>query len=239
MRLGSRHAGARSSTRRGFTLLEVTIAMTFVALLAGGIVLSISTCLNVWKRCVAAADLNQEARAIFEIITRDLRGAHLGLYRNAGLFVAHPAPQGAAPFDGVQLCTESSSVARAALLPDRMRSVPQRLRPPITDYVGVRYEYRAPPRGGPGGLYRTSWVVPGGWIGLPQGAGPGPQRSELISRNMSKLVLRYYDGRKWTADYDAQRRDYQVPAAVSIRVSLRDEQQKEHEFQTAVAIASR
>jgi hypothetical protein len=56
---------------------------------------------------------------------------------------------------------------------------------------------------------------------------------------MSKLVLRYYDGRKWTADYDAQQRDYQVPAAVSIRVSLRDEQQKEHEFQTAVAIASR
>ena len=235
MDFGSRQPYSSARSRRGFTLLELAIAMTFVALLAGGIAISISTCLNVWRRSMEIADLNQEARAVIETISRDLRGAHLGLYRDAGFFIASQASVSESPFDRIALTTEGSGVSRAALLPDELRAAPQEERPPISDFVGVAYHWAEGERGAPAGLYRTTWVVPlaSQWQGIT------PVDSELLSSSLTRLDLRYFDGEEWLTDYDSRAEWNRLPAAVYLQFGLLDQRQKEHDFQTIIPIAAR
>jgi len=229
----------RSSERgcqRGFTLLELTIAMTFVALLASGIVISISTCLNVWKRSAEAADLNQEARAVMEMISRDIHASYMGLGRDAGFFRGFPSQLGEAQIDSLEFTTESSDAWRVSLLPDELRSGRQNSRPPVTDFVGVRYEWG----GGqdmPEGFYRTTWVVPGGRaVG---GISEGSPSSELVSRALTSLRFRYFDGTQWVASFDAYQGGFRPPFAVFAQLTLRDERGRDHGFQTIVPVAYR
>jgi len=220
--------------QRGFTLLELVIAMAFVGLLATGIVLSISTCLNVWRQLTELSDLNQEARAVTEMVSRDLRDCYMGLFNNVGFFSGLPAQQGGAPFDSVALTTGGSSVSRAALLPDEMRSGQQQGHQPVTDYIGVRYEWRAGENGEPAGLYRTTWPVPGVSVIAPAAAAESPD-TELISHALTRFELRYFDGTEWSDEYDARDHDNHAPVEVQVRLVVRDEHNREHEFQTLVS----
>lgn len=233
-RLSSR----RARPRGGFTLLEVAIAMTFVALLAGGIVISISTCLNVWERSLETANLNQEARAVLEVASRDIRGAYLGLLGNAGFFTGMPAAAGDPPVDIIEVSTESSSPSRLALLPDERRPDDPRLRPPVTDYVAVRYDWRPGDGTTPAGLYRTTMVVPDATV-PPLGALPQPTTSELISEAVALLEFRYFDGTQWVDQWDAPLRVDRLPAAVFIKLTVVDARERPHEFETIVPIPAR
>ncbi|MGD0110443.1 MAG: prepilin-type N-terminal cleavage/methylation domain-containing protein [Armatimonadota bacterium] len=222
----------RSRRQRGFTLVELVMAMSFVALLAVGIVFSISTSLNVWKQLTESSDLNQEARAITEMVTHDLRNCYMGLFNDVGFFSALPAQEGQAPFDSVAFTTGSSSVSRAALLPDQMRSNQQQQ--PITDYIGVRYEWSAGENGQPAGLYRTTWPVPGVSVIAPAAATESPN-TELISHALTRFELRYFDGTQWSDEYDARDYSNRPPVEIQVRLVVRDEHNREHEFQTLVS----
>jgi prepilin-type N-terminal cleavage/methylation domain-containing protein len=225
--------------QRGFTLLELTVAMSFVALLAGGIVLSISTCLKVWRRSLEAADLNQEARAVLETISRDVRGATLGPDRSSGLFQLTPAAQGYPPFDVLELSTESSSVSRLGLLPDELLPADQESRPPVTDYVQVRYEWHEAEPGSPAGLYRTITPVPAPVIRGTQPPLIAPTNAELISTSVTQLRFRCYDNAEWFDEWDAPVRRDRLPAVVLVELAILDQRQREHEFHTLVPIAVR
>lgn len=232
--MACRRAGYRAvaATRRqrGFTLLELTIAMTFVGLLASGIVISISTCLNVWTRSVESADLNQEARAVMEMVSRDLRGCYLGLVQTTGYFTGSPAKPGGVQFDTIEFTTQTSDLSRFALLPDEMRSQKQESRPPISDYVAVHYGWRTGQ--GVDGLYRTTWVSPGA-MGEKRG---GAESSELVSTALTSLRFRYFDGAEWDDSFDSSTRSNNPPIAVSVSLTLRDARGQEREFQTVVPI---
>jgi type II secretory pathway pseudopilin PulG len=217
----------------GFTLLELTIAMSFVALLAAGISISIATCLNVWRRSLEQAEVSQEARAVMALLSRDLRGAYLGLQRDRGYFIGLPAEPGDAPFDSLELCTEDAGPSRVSLLPDELRAEwDQELRPPITDYAGVSYQWLPEDEEGPAGLYRSTVVAP---IFGPELAVEAAG-SELISANLMSLEFNYFDGEAWRDQWDS-REEGELPALVSVDFVLCDARQQDHVFQTIVPIA--
>ncbi len=241
MRFGCpRRYSERERGQRGFTLLELTIAMTFVALVATGIAVSISTCLKVWRSSLQAADLNQEARAVMQMLSRDIRGAHLGLARDAGYFRGTPAGNSGGSSDTLELCTESSAPSRVALLPEEMRGEwDQAARPPLSDYVGVRYEERPAEGDEPAGLYRIAYVVPGADPDLPDELGLEATRTELVSTTVVALRFRYLDGEEWAGSWETNPEDTRLPRAVAIELTLRDERERDHAYQTIVPIATR
>jgi len=211
--------------------------MSFVALLAAGITLSISTCLNVWQRSVETADLNQEARAVIELLSRDIGGTYLGLERQAGYLVGLPAEEGERAVDTLVVCTESSSLSRAALLPEELRaSWDLGTHAPVTDYVAVKYEWLPPAEEAPEGLYRTTQLVPRGYATTPAGFVSGEMAPELISEAVVALRFRYFDGKQWVDVWVTTEEDPRLPRAVSIELVLRDARESDHVYQTIVPI---
>ena len=214
--------------------------MTFVALLASGITLSISTCLNVWRRSQETAELNQEARAIIELLSRDIRGSYLGLGREAGYFVGSPGTGADVSVDTLEFCTESSAVARVALLPDELRAEwGQDIRPPVTDYVAVRYELVKARTSGPAGLYRTTWVVPIADQWYEEEVPRQALSSEVISGAVVALRFQYFDGEGWLSSWETTPKDRRLPWAVSIDLTLRDARGSDHVYQTIASVAAR
>ncbi len=230
----------------GFTLLELTIAMTFVAVLVGGIALSISTCLNVWRKAQETAETNQEARAILELLARDVRGAYLGLHRTGGYFIGGSGANMDAPGENRELLefsTESSSMARAALLPEP--AVPERLgelQPtglPVTDFVAVRYEMRERTLDAPEGLYRFTWVAPAAeWLEQKRSVSEAVS-AEMISPAVTGVRLRYFDGQGWLSSWMTTEDNLRLPGAVAMELRLLDARENEHVYRTVVPIASR
>ena len=211
--------------------------MTFVVLLASGITLSISTCLNVWRRSQEAAALNQEARAIVELLSRDIRGAYLGLDKDAGYFLGMPASDESVTIDTLEFCTESSSVARLALLPEEELSEwDEELRPIVTDYIAVRYEFREAASGASAGLYRTTWPVPVfEWSLLEQPAGQH-LNSELISDAVIALRFDYFDGENWCGTWATTEDERKLPQAVAVDITVRDVRENDHEYYSIIPI---
>ncbi len=204
-----------SSRRRGFTLLEMMVAMTFVSLLASGIVLSISTALRVWRLTTKQNEVNQEARAILELLGRDLRGAYVGWQMNGGFFLGgdpsdtetapgqaplNSAPTAAAaPVDTLFLTTDSSSAREASFLPEEeLQQWDQEQEAPVSDQLAVRWEWREAGTGDdpqPAGLYRLTYVIPTNepesLLAAEQGAEPGLVRVELVSTAVKRLRFTY------------------------------------------------
>jgi len=234
-----------TSSRRGFTLLELLIAMTFVVLLATGITLSVTTALRVWKMTLRQNELHQEARAIMEVLARDLRGGYLGKSRDAGFFVggwtgetgATATDQTAAtsvvttaPVDPLYLTSESSTAGETALLPEEMQKEwDQTVERPISDLLAVRWEWREEAGGQeaqPAGLYRSTAVVltrdPEAQPVDQYGVELGGISTELVSEAVKSLKFRYYDGSAWVDSWDSRQQQNTLPKQVAIELELRD-----------------
>lgn len=243
MKPGSQQPFSSAATRSrrgqsGFTLLELTIAMVFVGLLAGGIALSLSTCLKVWRRSQEAADLNQEARAIVSLLSRDIRSAYLGLNRDAGYFIGIPAEAEDTPIDEVYLTTESTSAGRTAFLPDEMRlGWEDGSHSPVTDYVAVSYQWLNDSGDLPPGLYRTTKVAPSPQQLLGDEVWETAETTQLVTNHLVFLEAWYYDGTEWLAEWDTQAGRPALPRAVDIVFALRDRRDNEHEFTTTIPVA--
>jgi hypothetical protein len=218
--------------------------MSVVAVLIGGIALSISTCLKVWERSRETADLNEEARAIIEVLSRDIRGAYLGLHRRGGYFVAAQSPdtQGAGP--SLEFTTESTTITRAALSPEAVMATEQ-AGPPATDYVAVRYELLNEDQVERPGLYRVTWVAPlADWLEKEPVTGDA-MGVELISESVSNLRLRYWDGGEWRGGWETAPENLRLPNAVAVELTLavtrKDERGRpyiasKHAYQSVISV---
>ena len=231
-----------SRARGGFTLIELVLAMTFVALLAGGIVISISTALKVWRRVAEANELHQEARAVMELISRDLRGAYFGLYHNAGFFLGMPAETSDAPIDSLYLTTQTSSAAEVGLLPDEfLEGWDQTIEAPVTDLAGVFWGWQkggAGPARAPEGLYRTTFVMPvlaGEEAEEESLAVTGEVSSEFVSDAVEELRFEYFDGESWAPEWDSREQENRAPQAVAIEFVLHDPRDRENVRRTQVS----
>jgi prepilin-type N-terminal cleavage/methylation domain-containing protein len=258
-----------SRGRRGFTLIELVVAMTFVALLASGIVISISTALNVWKRTAEANELNQEARAVIELLSRDLRCAYLGLDHQTGFFIGGAPQEGESPMDALYFTTQSTSAAELGLLPDDvLKDWDPQLDPPVTDLVGVRWEWHEGTADTPEGLYRVTSVMP--QLEVPEDeetAVTGEVSSEFVSDAVEDLRFQYLDEGAWSTSWDSTGAAFDIaqqvgeedtspqvnhlPQAIAIEFVLRDpsvgenvprgrvSKDKQHTFRTVVTLPSR
>lgn len=215
----------------GFTLLEVVVAMALVMVLVGGIALTVSTSLRVWERTRETAELNQEARAIMDLLARDLRGAYLGLYRKSGYFLAGEQHRGTA----LEFTTEQAGLARVALSPEAAaQPVGLSTEPPASDFIAVRYEFDAPSGNTPGTLVRRTWVAPvGTWLAEPPAASAAIAE-EHITDSLLALTFRYYDGNKWQEAWETSEDNLQLPKAVAIELTLQDGRKHEHTYQSIV-----
>jgi len=221
--------------------------MTFVVVLVAGITLSISTCLNVWRRSQESAELNQEARAVSEVLSRDIRGAYLGLNRSSGYFLGTAgteaqqtlADTGLGEGELLEFCTESSAMTRLALMP-REESDPntEEERPLTSDFVAVRYVMHDPTQDEPGGLWRLTWVAPRPeWLDEP----PPIEEAvsiEPISESVVGLRLEYYDGESWLSDWRTSEQGNRLPKAVAVEMRLLDSREKEHVYQSVIPVPS-
>ena len=216
--------------------------MTFVAVLVSGITLSISTCLKVWQRAQETAELNQDARAILEVLSRDVRGAYLGLYRRAGYFLGG-APEDEDSLAGsgnlMEFTTESSAITQAALLPEEERVADlQEIGPPVTDFVAVRYELRQDTGTSRGGLYRVTWVAPiAEWL-EEQPPESAAVSVELISESVVGFTMRYFDGESWVEDWTTSEGNLRLPGAAAVELTLLDARDNEHVYQSIIPISS-
>jgi hypothetical protein len=211
--------------------------MTFVAVLITGITLTINTCLKVWDRSRETADFNQEARAVIEIVSRDVRGAYLGLHRQGGYFVAAGADQEQQTAPTLEFTTESTTLVRAALLPEATQEQPaEEPGPPATDFVAVRYELLDETQADRPGLYRTTWLAPSAaWLEEP----PPVDEAvgiELISPLISYLKLRYWDGGAWTDSWASSADNLRLPGAVALELGLLDARGNEHILESVILV---
>jgi len=227
--------------------------MVFVTLVASGIVISISTCLNVWNRATEAAEINQEARAILDMLSRDVQMTYLGLDGKAGYVLGEGPPAGGQPVDTLELATQSSSISRLGLLPEeRLPKWDDSERPPVTDYVVVRYEWLAQEGEAPAGLYRTVSVVPTARtedeleLGEPTAY---EVSTELVSTAVARLRYEYYDseGQSWTSSWDTLADRGRALPAISVKLTLRDAgrggrgkraQKRDHVFETTIPVGA-
>ena len=226
----------------GFTLLELTIAMIFVGLLAAGIVITISTALNVWGKMLRTNEVNQEARAVMELLTRDIRDTYLGRNRDQG-YLAGGAPvdelgdlaapgttsdvsQAEAPVDTLELTTASSSAENTSLLPEEVRSAwDQEVRPPVSDLMLVRWAERSEEAGQRAGLYRIRAVASNPQLGTTDpttGQEIGVVSKELISDAVESLHFAYFDGENWLSAWDSRAQVNALPQAVVVQLVLND-----------------
>jgi hypothetical protein len=217
--------------------------MMFVVILVSGITLTISTCLNVWERSQEMADLNQEARAIMELLSRDVRGAYLGLNKTAGYFLSGASEPGQQELgELVEFTTESSDVTRAALLPPMpLPEESEQLGPPVSDFVAVGYQLTAGTRERPAGLYRMTWVVPRAEWAQEARSEEEALSAELISESVTDLKLLYFDGQtlSWSDGWVTDDQNRRLPSAVSVELRLQDARQNEHVYQSIIPVPAR
>jgi len=232
--------------------------MACVGLVAGGITLSISTCINVWNKAGEAAELNQEARAILELVSRDLRTVYFGLDRKTGYLIAQgsqpgggvgsPLPPGEAaeaPVETLELATHGSALERFTLLPDELRGDwDQAARPPLTDYVEVSYRWVEETTDRVAGLYRMTSAVP--FSGAKPTAGEETEEAEevglisqeLISPSVSELQFKFYDGKdeQWVEAWDSRTAKGHPLWAVWVGLKIKDARGRDHAFETTVPL---
>jgi hypothetical protein len=214
--------------------------MTFVAILVGGITLSISTSLKVWERSKETADLNQEARAIIEVLSRDIRGAYLGIHRRGGYFLAGASGDQKATGPALEFTTESSAVTRAALRPPELQATPtEQTGPPATDFVAVRYELLEGRATSRPGLYRTTWVAPSAnWL-QEQPPMSDAVGVELISESVVGVRFRYYDDDKWVDSWATTPDKNRLPEAVAVQLRVLDARSNEHVYESVISVPTR
>jgi hypothetical protein len=219
--------------------------MVFVALVASGIVISISTCLNVWDWATQAAETNQEARAILDLLSRDIQSSYPGLDQRAGYVLSQGAASGGAPINMLELSTQSSGVSRIALLPEEeLPAWDDPGRPPVTDYVIVSYEGQKAGGDEPAELYRSVSVVPTARTQLELEAGEPTAyqvSSELISSSVVELRYQFYDGleQEWVGGWDTAAEPDRPLLAVSVKLVLRDARKRDHVYKTIVPTVAR
>jgi len=88
----------RAGARRGYTLMEVLVAMSLLVLLGGGLVTLLNQGISMWHASENRGRIYEQARAVLESIADDLRSTAIRAHGGAGeswiRFVADRDPRG-------------------------------------------------------------------------------------------------------------------------------------------------
>ncbi|TNF46944.1 prepilin-type N-terminal cleavage/methylation domain-containing protein, partial [bacterium] len=190
----------------GFTLLEVLIAITILALMAGII---FSVVLGSTRRSRALEgemELRQTAGSVLNLIAEDLKGAYV--YPGSVPFLlGRDTFNRDNPADGIDLVT-------TAVLPVNPMTV-------SSDLAEVGYTIIHEADNEIGTLFRREQTPP------EEPEDDGGETFELTDRVLS-LNIRYFDGEDWNDDWDSRDTDHEnmtgkIPSEIEIEITLVDE----------------
>ncbi len=190
----------------GFTLLEVLIAISILALMAG---IVFSVVLGSTRRSRALdeeMELRQTAGAVLSLIAEDVKGAYVQP-GSVPFFLGRDAFNRDNPADGIDLVT-------TAVLPVNPMTV-------SGDLAEVGYTIIHEADSETGTLYRREQAPP------DESGDDGGESFEMTDRVQS-LNLRYFDGESWNDEWDSQdqARDNmkgRIPNEVEIEITLEDQ----------------
>ena len=200
-------SGTRSiRSQAGFTLLEMLVAVTLIALMAVGLWGVFRISIRSWARGTEFMDANQRQRSILNLVRKQMASAH-------GLFAPPDEQEGGTAsivFNG----TESS------LRFVSLNSLQFHESPGLTL---VSYEVGQAPTGGYALVERESR-----YLGrLPEDGSLSGARTTPVFENLSSCLFEYYDPgdsenpSRWVREWDGQKLG-RFPLAVSVTMESRD-----------------
>lgn len=201
--------------RRGFTLLELLVALVIFATVIGAAYSLFDTSRSLVSRAEYRSQLFQTARSVLQTIEDDVRGATMsGSAFDAG-FIGLNDGSDKEPNDQLQVI----SVNRYTASP---RDVNQP--PPVfgIDLSMVRYYIETDKSKPAYGLVRDRPLE------LTPLNGPVQRDSDIveISRDVAYLNFRYYDGMQWLDSWDSTQTGT-LPQAVEVTIYVRGEWQNQ------------
>lgn len=194
----------------GFTLVELLVSALLLALVSAGVAIIMSTCLSAWRAGQERDALSQEANAILDTISQDVRSAFTG---RKGFLVAAEEQAGVFALDCTTL---SRRMQRLLYLSESGEPANENM----SDLAQVAYFAEPAGEEGAFALYRQEICPP-----LPEPLAEedrDPEQAQLLSKTVAALTLRFCDGQDWLDQWDTTESEgtASLPAAVEISLTL-------------------
>lgn len=186
----------------GFTLLEMLVAMTLMAVLAGALYASLHTAFAGRRAGERALEPVRRAAGALALLERDLRAT------------APPTGILAAEFLGVDQENDAGEASDRLVL--HVLSQGRDGAEPPSPFRRVEIGLAADKQTGEAVLVRRTWA------NLLAPKEPEPAE-EVLCRRVRSFDTRYYDGSGWTDAWDSTARDDALPRAVELSLTLNAE----------------
>jgi prepilin-type N-terminal cleavage/methylation domain-containing protein len=190
------------SLRRGFTLLEIVVAMSVAAILLATLYTAMFVATRAKTVAVNAVEPARSASIAAEMMTQDLQGVLPPNGNFRGAFIGHRLPSGAGNADTMEFFCIGHDQAQPGVetpLSEGIRKVDLVLRTDVQPPVLVRQVTR--------NLLAPTAPVPD---------------EEIICRNVRSFSVQYFDGFSWLNDWDSTQTGDVLPTAISIRLEMED-----------------
>ena len=189
-------------TRRdsGFSLLELTLAMTMAAMLAMSLYTALNVTIRAQRSAARAVEPTRAAVIAADLLRQDLESVPPPTGILAGPFIGiHSAGNAGGDSDSVQFCTIGADAGAAsdAPLSEGIRRVELLLSNDTSPPVLIRRVTR--------NLLASSEPL---------------VEEEIICRNVQGFSLRYYDGYSWQDAWDSTTLGDVLPIAVSMTLQI-------------------
>jgi len=187
------------TARRAFTLLEMLLATTIVALLAGSLYAALTTALKARRTALASVDGVRKVNTTMELLRTDLLAAVPPRATLSGSFVG----QAGGGLSG----TISDGLTFSAAVTDVLPGTG------VGDIKKIEYACQTSTSG-------TMDLVRRVTTNLLAQATVEP-KEEMLCRGLTSFTLRYYDGTAWAAEWDSTKTNA-LPTAVEVTLGLGD-----------------
>jgi general secretion pathway protein J len=213
--------GRRSSTHRGargFTLIEMMLAIGVLALILTMLASSFNTIAHSKVHAEGRLMVDREGRALLWQLTKELRNAVQTPYTQSNVALLGNGRMGnGAPIDTITMSTFSGGHRRAitGMTPETI----------VT--------YNLTPNPDQQGWYMLQRSQQSGLL-----TNTVAQQSMVLADNILSLHFRYFDGQKWDESWDSSSmpRGTQLPIAVAIQIQMAAPGGRVMDFATQVTV---